>query len=408
MGSLLANLSVGSPRSTRSQGTMRVCMSARSLCGRPIDAERLMPAPEAERLRAKGEKEMYLQSARDSRRMLKDQQRGEEEIRREMLKRVEQQRNEEKERKAEEVQRRRLWSIEERRQQAEIRVQEREQDRQQAMMSSSNNRLSPRSSRATSPRGAPAPQAGSMERLEPSREERRQLEERTLREKADKQYEIEKAKEVRKLEREQRTQQKGKVKVGFEQSLKTIDVARESMHQQDQLKKKRAKERREVQAEARATHRLSQVEEAAAKETREHQKQVQMRMKKEQEVEEAKMLEMQMAGERERLMQEARMLRMKERQLQQRQHQLSQASVEDKTKRLFEAKERKKKEDQLRRSLDIERRQGHAEVQRVERERKKCDEADKPSDYFVPPIQKAKIVDGMVPMLLGHSEIGGP
>jgi len=312
-------------------------------------------------------------------------------LRTDMLDKQEALRKEVLHRKAEEEQRQRILIIEEKQIQAELRssARGREQVQQTAIESSSRSRL-------TSPRGL------SVERRELNRQERARLEEEELRRKADKQYEINKAKEARRLERGVRAQQKSQVNLDFHDNLRSIDAVREQLREQDELKRQRARERREIQAEARTSQRQAALEAKKAKEAREHQAKERSHLKRGQEAEAMRLLELQMAGERERLQKEARALKQKELELQHRQRQLVQASVEEKTKRLFEAKDRKEKERHLRRFLDIEKRQVQAEVQKLEREKIHNKEQDTPADYFVPPAPKARLIPGAInPVLLG-------
>jgi len=385
-------LSLGSA-TTRSPRTMAMCLSARTLHSRgsSIETDRLMTPREADILRMKGEKERRLQMGRDSRKQLAEATQIEAMLRTDMLDKQEALRKEVLHRKAEEEQRQRILIIEEKQIQAELRssARGREQVQQTAIESSSRSRL-------TSPRGL------SVERRELNRQERARLEEEELRRKADKQYEINKAKEARRLERGVRAQQKSQVNLDFHDNLRSIDAVREQLREQDELKRQRARERREIQAEARTSQRQAALEAKKAKEAREHQAKERSHLKRGQEAEAMRLLELQMAGERERLQKEARALKQKELELQHRQRQLVQASVEEKTKRLFEAKDRKEKERHLRRFLDIEKRQVQAEVQKLEREKIHNKEQDTPADYFVPPAPKARLIPGAInPVLLG-------
>merc|ERR1712218_677960 len=110
--------------------------------------------------------------------------------------------------------------------------------------------------------------------------------------------------------------------------------------------------------------------------------------------EEARILQMQITGERERLRQEAQLLRTRERELHLKQQQLAQASADEQSKMLFEMREKRHEQAKLRRTQQIEEKRMQAVAKREERERLQKKEKDCRSDYFSPPPLKGRLVPG--------------
>jgi len=374
--------SSASVMSILSSPRMGLCQSAVDLrtvaeAGVEIDSRRLMSAEEEIRLKLKGDKERRLQLQRDARERHQKTQLRESSVRAASRDRLEREVQETREREAEADKRKRLWDIEERQRMAELRSWEREQKVETEASIKISPRLSPRS---------PSHDL--------SREERHRLEERRLKEKAEKELVHMQAKEVNRQSRELRAESQREVHTEFARRQARVEAQREEQRRLAVEVRKRGQVQREMQYETRALGKKTVTEQQSVKEIHEYTRREQDKLRKEQELKTTKLQDMRVKGERERLQREAKELRAKEQELVKRQETLSKASVEQQVQALAEAKERKEHGLKLRRFLEIEQRQGRAEAERRDREQRKRSEDDRNAVYFVPPAPKARLVGG--------------
>jgi len=338
-----------------------------------IDDQRLTTAEQEQRLRLLGEKEKRLCAQRECREATRRAKELDCLHKQSERERLEAEIREAREKQEEEQKRQRLWQIEEFQRQAELRCWEREH----RAVDQLGVNLSPRLS-ATS-EGDTITQQEQLRRERLHKREERELQQM-------------KAQALRRSVVEPWAKKEDAVKEQFQKELQSIEADRRKIREAAQRCRAREK------METRASQRSLAAEKELAKQTSEQQARERLRMRRQEELEEAQVRALRERGERERRMREAKEQKLREQELRTTQEMLARAAREDAVKQQFEAKERLAQEAKMRRLLDIEKRKARAEAAEREREQRRRAEDPMKALYFVPPAPKARLERSLSPV----------
>lgn len=354
------------------------------------ESHRLISAEDEMRLRLQGEKEKRLKDQRDARERARLASLREDAARHAERRKLEAMAKEEKEQKIEAEKLKRALDIEERKRQAELRAWEREQ-------TAEND-----ASIQISPRLALRSLSNDL-----SRDEEWQLEENKLKQKSEKELQHLQVREANRRAIEARNKRRQEIHADWVQRQRRLEASRAEKRREEEAKRQKAREQRNAKAESKASRRSIISLEQNQKIIIDHQTREQEAQRKEQEMNEGRLRELKIRGERERLHQEAKDLKTREKILKEKQQDLTRVAQEERSKQIQEFKDKRLQEAKLRRFLDIEKRQEKAESQRRDRENKKHAEDDRNVVYFVQPQGKAKVQGRAACRSLSPSWCGG-
>jgi len=369
---------------------LRTVEEARA-CGDLVESSsRLMTEEEERRLKLKGERERFLlaqKAAKDRDKFFQSHEKLAKEASRDKLTADMQ---DEKDRVSEEAKRRRLWDIEERQRQAELRRWAREQklDKEDPII------VSPR----LSPRGSS---------LDPSRRDLGKEAERKMREKSEKEIVRLRAREAAKRAHDARLKKQEEVHADWLVRQQRLEAAKEDKRRQEEIKRSKVREQREIQAENRAILKKGLTDQQKQQEIREYRRREQDKMRRQQEQERLQTMSLQVKGQKERILRDAKELRRQEEEIAKKKALFTKAAWEQEVATAAEEKERKEEEAKIRRLLDVEQREVRAEYEHLEREQRKlAEDGDRTAVYFVPPAPKARLMARLSTRSLSPSFFG--